>query len=29
MWGSSWVLDPSKIIGALYRAGVLARYAEQ
>ncbi|MCI28112.1 hypothetical protein A2U01_0049312, partial [Trifolium medium] len=27
--GSSWVLDPSRIIISLYRAGALARHTEQ
>ncbi|MCI54411.1 hypothetical protein A2U01_0075661, partial [Trifolium medium] len=28
-WGSSCMVDPSRIIGSLYRAGLVARYAEQ
>ncbi|MCI92366.1 hypothetical protein A2U01_0113662, partial [Trifolium medium] len=28
-WGSSWVFDPSRTIGLLYRAGSFARCTEQ
>ncbi|MCI38956.1 hypothetical protein A2U01_0060185 [Trifolium medium] len=27
--GSSWMPDPSRIMGSLYRAGLLARHTEQ
>ncbi|MCI57134.1 hypothetical protein A2U01_0078385, partial [Trifolium medium] len=27
--GSDWMTDPSRIIGSLYRAALLTRYAEQ
>ncbi|MCI77622.1 hypothetical protein A2U01_0098892, partial [Trifolium medium] len=27
--GSSWTLDPSRIVGSSYRAGALVRHTEQ